>query len=74
MTLEPTRTLLAIVSSVYKPNKQAEAVAVFGADDMAHPAVTYLHNSVQEFYVGGNVQAIQAPQHFDYVALRCKLS
>ncbi|KAK0431552.1 hypothetical protein EV421DRAFT_1911731 [Armillaria borealis] len=25
---------------------------------------------VMEFYVGGNIQAIQAPAHFDYVALR----
>lgn len=47
---------------------------VFGADDRAHPAVTYLHDSVQEFYVGGSVQAIAAPQHFDYVALRCASS
>lgn len=59
------------VSDIYKPDKHLEAVNVFGADDLAHPAVTYLHNSVHEFYVGGSVQAIEAPQHFDYVALRC---
>ncbi|KAM0747876.1 ATP-sulfurylase [Meredithblackwellia eburnea MCA 4105] len=58
------------VEDVYKPNKQVEATNVFGADDSAHPAVNYLHNSVQEFYIGGKVQAIAAPQHFDYVALR----
>lgn len=61
------------VSDIYKPDKAAEAVNVFGADDSAHPAVHYLHNSAQEFYVGGSVQAIAVPQHFDYVALRCEL-
>jgi len=47
-----------------------EAVKVFGADDPAHPSVAYLRNRVKEFYVGGKVQAISAPIHHDYVALR----
>lgn len=38
---------------------------------MAHPAVSYLHNNVKDFYVGGSLQAVQAPQHYDYVQLRC---
>ncbi|BGP40656.1 Sulfate adenylyltransferase [Rhodotorula kratochvilovae] len=58
------------ISSIYKPNKSNEAEKVFGADDSAHPAVHYLHNSVKDFYVGGNVQAIHAPEHYDYVELR----
>jgi len=49
-----------------------EAVKVFGADDPAHPSVAYLRNRVKEFYVGGKVQAISAPIHHDYVALRCE--
>ncbi|OCF38217.1 sulfate adenylyltransferase [Kwoniella heveanensis CBS 569] len=58
------------VSDIYKPNKALEAEKVMGADDIAHPAVAYLHNQVKEFYVGGKVQAIQAPTHYDYVPLR----
>ncbi|TEB38291.1 sulfate adenylyltransferase [Coprinellus micaceus] len=58
------------VDDIYKPDRVNEAVKVFGADDPAHPAVAYLRNRVKEFYVGGKVQAIQAPTHFDYVALR----
>ena len=49
-----------------------EAIQVFGADDAAHPAVAYLRNNVKDYYIGGKVQAIQAPTHFDYVALRCR--
>ena len=58
---------------MYKVDKHLEAEMVFGADDPAHPAVSYLHNETKEYYVGGKVQAIQAPTHYDYVALRCKL-
>ncbi|CAK5281619.1 unnamed protein product [Mycena citricolor] len=58
------------VDDVYKPDQVKEAVAIFGADDPAHPAVTYLRKSVHPFYVGGKIQAIRAPTHFDYVALR----
>jgi sulfate adenylyltransferase len=60
------------VEDIYKPDQVKEAVQVFGADDPAHPAVAYLRNKIHPFYVGGKLQAIQAPTHFDYVALRCK--
>ncbi|OSD06865.1 ATP-sulfurylase [Trametes coccinea BRFM310] len=58
------------VEDVYRPDQVKEAIQVFGADDPAHPAVAYLRNKVKEYYVGGKVQAIQPPTHFDYVALR----
>jgi hypothetical protein len=60
------------VEDIYTPDRVKEAIEVFGADDPAHPSVAYLRNRVKDFYVGGKVQAIQAPTHFDYVALRCK--
>lgn len=59
------------VQDVYKPDKSNEAVKVYGADDIAHPAVHYLHNVAKEFYVGGSLEAIQAPAHYDYIANRC---
>ncbi|GAA6058912.1 hypothetical protein JCM10212_002864 [Sporobolomyces blumeae] len=58
------------ISSIYKPNKVEESEKVFGANDMAHPAVAYLNNTVKDFYVGGSVQAINSPEHYDYVELR----
>ncbi|KAF9192028.1 Sulfate adenylyltransferase [Haplosporangium sp. Z 767] len=58
------------IDDIYRPDKVKEAKLVFGDDDVAHPAVKYLHQSVKEFYVGGKVQAIQAPVHYDYVAYR----
>lgn len=62
------------VEDIYTPDKVKEAIQVFGADDPAHPSVAYLRNRVKDVYVGGKVQAIKAPAHFDYVALRCKSS
>lgn len=59
------------VDDVYRPDQVHEAIQVFGADDPAHPSVAYLRSRVKEFYVGGKLQAIQPPTHFDYVALRC---
>lgn len=59
------------VEDIYSFDKHKEAELVFGADDSAHPAVAYLHASVKEFYVGGKIEAIAAPDHYDYVALRC---
>ena len=59
------------IEDIYTFDRVKEAVNVFGADDSAHPAVSYLHRRVKQFYVGGKVQAIQLPTHSDYVALRC---
>ncbi|KAH9949575.1 ATP-sulfurylase [Amylocystis lapponica] len=58
------------VEDIYQPDLVKEAVAVFGANDPAHPSVAYLQNKVKDCYIGGKVQAIQPPTHFDYVALR----
>ncbi|KAF5393422.1 hypothetical protein D9757_000770 [Collybiopsis confluens] len=58
------------VDDLYTPERVKEAEQVFGADDPAHPSVAYLRNRVQDFYVGGAIQAIQPPTHVDYVELR----
>ncbi len=65
---DPEGVILAILSVTDKwtPDKSREAEAVFGADDIAHPAVNYLHNTAGEVYLGGPVIGIQAPMHYDY--------
>ncbi|MEM7270547.1 MAG: bifunctional sulfate adenylyltransferase/adenylylsulfate kinase [Pseudomonadota bacterium] len=64
--------ILAImtVSSKYSPDKAKEAEKVFGADDLAHPAVNYLHNTAGPVYLGGPVVGIQQPIHYDFRARR----
>ncbi|TRW95203.1 bifunctional sulfate adenylyltransferase/adenylylsulfate kinase [Paracoccus sp. M683] len=60
--------ILAIMSVTDKwvPNKAHEAEQVFGADDLAHPAVNYLHNAAGPVYLGGPVKGLQAPTHYDF--------
>jgi sulfate adenylyltransferase len=64
--------ILAILSvtSKYTPNKTREAEKVFGADDIAHPAVDYLHNTAGNVYLGGPITGIQQPVHYDFRARR----
>ena len=60
--------ILAILSVTdqWHPNKSREAEKVFGADDEAHPAVNYLHNSAGPVYLGGPITGIQQPVHYDF--------
>ncbi|EJS43026.1 met3p [Saccharomyces arboricola H-6] len=62
---------IAIISvqDVYKPNKSIEAEKVFRGDP-EHPAISYLYNVAGDYYVGGSLEAIQLPQHYDYPGLR----
>jgi len=64
--------ILAILSITDKwvPNKAVEAAGVFGADDIAHPAVNYLHNVAGPVYLGGPITGIQQPVHYDFKARR----
>ena len=54
------------VTDRWTPNKAREAEMVFGADDDAHPAVNYLHNTAGNVYLGGPVTGIQPPVHYDF--------
>jgi len=58
------------VSSSWSPDKSAEAVAAFGADDQAHPAVHYLHNIAGNVYLGGKLTGVEKPTHYDFKLLR----
>ena len=69
---DPEGVILAVMSvtSKYAPDKAREARMVFGADDLAHPAVNYLHNVAGPVYLGGPVVGIQQPVHYDFRARR----
>ncbi|SDC23751.1 bifunctional sulfate adenylyltransferase/adenylylsulfate kinase [Ruegeria marina] len=58
------------VTDKWTPDKPREARQVFGADDLAHPAVNYLHHTAGSVYLGGPVTGIQPPVHYDFRARR----
>ncbi|MEM9392842.1 MAG: bifunctional sulfate adenylyltransferase/adenylylsulfate kinase [Pseudomonadota bacterium] len=64
--------ILAIlsVSDIYSPDKAREAEKVYGADDIAHPAVNYLHHVAGAVNLGGAITGIQQPVHYDFRARR----
>ncbi|MBK1635259.1 bifunctional sulfate adenylyltransferase/adenylylsulfate kinase [Rhodovulum adriaticum] len=64
--------ILAILSVTdrWVPNKVREAEKVFGADDLAHPAVNYLHHTAGKVYLGGPITGIQPPTHYDFRSRR----
>lgn len=64
------RTLAILtVDDIYRPDKDKEAQLVFGGDE-EHPSIKYLRTEVKEFYVGGKLEAVNKPNHYDYVDLR----
>lgn len=65
--------LLAIlnVSDVWIPDLEREAATVFGtADPAAHPSVRFLLSNAGRYYVGGNLEGLSQPLHFDFQDLR----
>lgn len=64
--------LLAVLTAtdVWTPDKKKEATDVFGSTDSVHPGVDYLMNRAHPVYVGGSVEGVEMPRHYDFRALR----
>ena len=69
---DPEGVMVAVlhVEEVWQPDRQAEAKAVFGTTSTVHPGVDYLLNRGNAWYVGGKLEGLQAPTHYDFKALR----
>lgn len=66
---DKTPLALLTIESIYKPNKELEAKNVFRGDP-EHPAVKYLYNTAGEYYIGGSIQGLNYPKHYDYQEIR----
>jgi sulfate adenylyltransferase len=62
---------LAIVdlTEVFKRDREKEALAVFGTEDLEHPGVRALHEA-GDFCLAGPVRALTLPVHDDFVRYR----
>lgn len=69
---DKTGLLVAVmtVESKWTPDKEREAQEVFGTLDKKHPAVAYLFNQAGSVYLGGPLDGVQLPIHYDYAELR----
>ena len=64
--------LLAVlhISDIWEIDKEKEAFKVFGAIDKKHPGLEYLFGGAGDFYVGGELEVLNLPVHFDFKQLR----
>ncbi|MFA9461715.1 bifunctional sulfate adenylyltransferase/adenylylsulfate kinase [Thiohalorhabdus methylotrophus] len=58
------------VEEAYRPDRAREAEAVFGTTDRHHPGVAYLLDHSGPVYLGGRVEGVQLPLHYDFTELR----
>ncbi|MFQ5799428.1 MAG: bifunctional sulfate adenylyltransferase/adenylylsulfate kinase [Bacteroidota bacterium] len=58
------------VQDVWQPDLMCEARQVFGTTNPEHPGVDYLTNRTNPWYVGGKLEVLQSPHHYDFVEFR----
>ena len=69
---DPEGVMLAVldVEEVWQPDRKAEAQAVFASTSAAHPGADYAINKANPWYVGGKLEGLQIPSHYDFRNLR----
>jgi sulfate adenylyltransferase len=58
------------VEDVWQPDRSAEAKNVFGTTSKAHPGADYAINKSNPWYIGGTLEGLQLPSHYDFRSLR----
>ena len=58
------------VEEVWKPDRLEEAQQVYGTTNCEHPGVEYLLRRTHPWYVGGRLEGVHLPAHYDFRALR----
>ena len=58
------------IEDIWQPDLELEAQLVFGTHDTKHPGVNYLLNTSNKNYIGGKIEKVSKPHHYDYQDLR----
>ncbi len=69
---DPEGVMLAVLSveDIWQPDRKAEAQSVFASTSAAHPGADYAINKSNPWYVGGKIEGVQEPSHYDFRSLR----
>ena len=69
---DPEGVMLAVlhVEDVWQPDREAEAKSVFGTTSALHPGANYAIKHSNPWYVGGRIEGLQLPSHYDFRSLR----
>ena len=69
---DPEGVMLAVlhVEEVWQPDRRGEAQSVFGTNSPFHPGVNYLLERAHPWCLGGRLEGLQLPQHYDFRDVR----
>jgi len=69
---DPEGTMLAAlhVEQIWKADRSAEAQQVFGTTSIEHSGTKYLLEQTHPYYIGGKLEGVTLPCHYDFVELR----
>jgi sulfate adenylyltransferase len=69
---DPEGVMLAAlhIDEVWKPDRMAEVESVYRTKDVFHPGVQHVLERTNPWYVGGRLEGIQLPAHYDFRSLR----
>ncbi len=69
---DPEGFLLAVlhVEEIWPVDRAKEAALVYGTENEDHPGVAYLNHHLGDFYVGGAIEVLHLPIHFDFKQIR----
>jgi sulfate adenylyltransferase len=58
------------VEEIWQPDRETEVKAVYGTANRMHPGVAQVLERSNPWYVGGHVEGIRLPSHYDFRNLR----
>ncbi len=69
---DPEGVMLAVLhpEDVWEIDREAKARSVFGSLDHAHPGVAHVFRRMNDMGVGGRLEGVQLPAHYDFRTLR----
>jgi len=69
---DPEGFLLAVmhIDDMWPVDREKEADSVYGTHDEEHQGVHYLYSAVGDVYIGGRMEVLSLPLHFDFKQLR----
>jgi sulfate adenylyltransferase len=69
---DPEGFLLAVmhIEDIWQADPEKEATKVYGTANRTHPGTEYLFNQAGSHYLGGKLEVLSLPLHFDFKHLR----
>ncbi len=69
---DPEGVMLAAlhIEDIWTPDRERLAAQAFGTTDLLHPGAAHLIQRANPVFVGGRIEALQLPTHYDYRTMR----